>query len=299
MDYSALAMGVVGLAGGIWGIVIDRKVRDNPPEKNPWRYDPPPVPPPYPWAEKLVDQLKAFSFPAIPPVSVEVPEPEWSQHAGFWNKELAKELKLANERIKTLSELLARPLVEVTTLNLTGFEDRMMEVSERLEDAVEPLSNLPEKVTDALEKVSRPVVMVSGGGGGGGAGRPPRALPPPRAAFPPLPPHVPMVPPSYVGGTVIVPSDRPENLLTLIREQLQVNCPATSTELVLSAEDTVLIGASSHAGGAVRDENFAFELSRDGPPRIYRSSFPGHSTPLGDLQVFAPREAALHVEVVI
>jgi hypothetical protein len=123
--------------------------------------------------------------------------------------------------------------------------------------------------------------------------RTPRALPTPRGIPNPLPP-IPSIPPAYVGGTVVVPGGSPQNLLLLIQQQLQPNCPGTCVQFRLEADSDMFVGAYSFYGGPLSASNFAYELV-PGVPRIYQSAYPGSSTPIGDLQVLGA--GALHVEV--
>ena len=57
------------------------------------------------------------------------------------------------------------------------------------------------------------------------------------------------------------------------------------------------MGAASPIGGALSDTNYAYKLTATSPTRVYRSTYPGNSTPLGALQVLAASAAVLHVEV--
>ena len=119
----------------------------------------------------------------------------------------------------------------------------------------------------------------------------PRDLP-----FNPQP--TPSIPAPYVAGTVVVPPGEPFSLLALIQQQLTLACPGSSLELRLSADQSIFVGSASNIGGPLSDTNYGYELIPGDPPRIYRSSFPGQSTPIGDLEVFATGSASLHVEVV-
>lgn len=108
-------------------------------------------------------------------------------------------------------------------------------------------------------------------------------------------------PSSYVGGSLTLTAGVVSNLLQLIQTQLDPNCPTSALELQLTADASnagaISVGQYSKLQGALSATNFAYKLVPTSPPRIYRSSYPGTSTPLGDLQVMAAGDAILHVEV--
>ena len=110
------------------------------------------------------------------------------------------------------------------------------------------------------------------------------------------------VPAPYVAGTITLRPGEVSNLLELIQEQLAENCPGSAAELKIWAGPgnmgSVSIGAASFKGGPLSQTNFAYRLTPNSQPVIYRSTFPGNSTPLGELQVFATSANQLHVEVV-
>jgi hypothetical protein len=124
--------------------------------------------------------------------------------------------------------------------------------------------------------------------------RRPRSVPDVRAFAPGTLPPIPSIPPGYVGGTIVVPAGSPQNILLLIQQQLQPNCPGTCVQFRLEADSDMYVGAASFYGGPLSADNFAYELV-PGTPRIYQSAFPGSSTPIGDLQVLG--SGALHVEI--
>lgn len=109
------------------------------------------------------------------------------------------------------------------------------------------------------------------------------------------------LPAAYVAGSISVPAGAVANLLTLIQAQLAANCPGTAVEFLIAADPgnsgSIAVGAASALQGPLSDTNYAYKLTASSPPRLYRSSFPGTSTPIGELQVFAASPAILHVEV--
>jgi len=112
---------------------------------------------------------------------------------------------------------------------------------------------------------------------------------------------MPSLPAAYVGGTVTLPAGTVANLLTLIQDQLAANCPGTAVELQISAgagnSGSIAVGAASQISGPLTQTNFAYKLTPSSPPRIYRSTYPGNSVPLGDIQVFATSTNTLNIEV--
>lgn len=111
----------------------------------------------------------------------------------------------------------------------------------------------------------------------------------------------PSIPAPYVGGTIELEAGVVGNLLQLIQTQLQRNCPGSATELQLWADPTnfgsISVGSASQLGGPLTATNCAYRLTPTSGPRLYRSTYPGASIPLGDLQVRATGAARLHVEV--
>ena len=118
----------------------------------------------------------------------------------------------------------------------------------------------------------------------------------------------PSVPCPYVAGTVKIEPDKPSSLLELIHDQINRDCPGTSTEFQIAPDPTnmapVWIGAHmahSHEGenepGALGVKSFGYSLTPMAQPRIYRSSYPGTSTVIGVVQVYSEAPAKLHVEV--
>jgi hypothetical protein len=323
MEASFMLLGSTALAGaasGIWGIVV--AARDQTRRLKPVKPEPQAV------SVELVDfpgkLEEAFERALekqrpLPPPIVDLPEPDW-------HKEMVQDMILANDRLATAARQLAKPPSE----HLEKLVAALLESSIRLEElfatpsaqpvadeyldlrklvrelaeAVAPLTWLPAQFNDLFIRLGQrnstvttpPPTLIAGGG---------RALPParkapptPRAAPPPGPNmNTPSIPAPYVGGSVVVPANEATSLFALIQQQLQPNCPGGAAELVLSADDAVFVGSASAIGGPLSETNYAFQLTPGGPPRIYRSSFPGNQAPLADLQVFAAAAAVLHVEV--
>lgn len=109
------------------------------------------------------------------------------------------------------------------------------------------------------------------------------------------------LPAAYVAGAISVPAGVVSNVLTLIQAQLAPNCPGTAVEFQIGPDPgnsgSVSVGAFSQLNGPLSATNYAYRLTPTGLPRIYRSTYPGSSTPIGDLQVWAAAAAVLHVEV--
>jgi hypothetical protein len=110
----------------------------------------------------------------------------------------------------------------------------------------------------------------------------------------------PSIPVGYVAGTLILPLNAPLSLLLLIQNQLEPDCPGSATELQLiaGAGSQLYFGAASRVGGPLSPTNYAYQL-QPGFARLYRSTYPGNSVPLGELQVYAAGNSAtyLYVEV--
>lgn len=114
-----------------------------------------------------------------------------------------------------------------------------------------------------------------------------------------IPPR-PSVPPPYVAGRVLVPPGAPANLLSLVQQQLDPDCPGAAVEVALTADasngGSIYLGAYSYRGGPLTATNWGYEL-RPGDVRVYQSTYPGNSTPLGALQILVTGPSWLHVEV--
>ena len=115
----------------------------------------------------------------------------------------------------------------------------------------------------------------------------------------PIPPR-PSVPTPYVSGTITVPANKVSGVLDLIHEQLNRDCPGTSVEFRISADPSnlvpVFLGANM-GSSRLSCTNYGAMLTPMGEERRYRASYPGTGTPQGFIEVFAEREAKLHVEV--
>ena len=111
----------------------------------------------------------------------------------------------------------------------------------------------------------------------------------------------PSIPAPYVAGSVTLPAGTPQNLLTLIQQQITPNCPASAVELQLWADaansGSIIVGAASTLHGSLSDTNYAYKLTPTATPRVYRSTYPGQSVPLGDLQVLSINGGSLRLEL--
>lgn len=110
----------------------------------------------------------------------------------------------------------------------------------------------------------------------------------------------PSVPPPYVAGRVLLAANTVVSLLELVQRQLEPNCPGAAVEVALTADvnnpGSVYLGAHSYLAGPLTATNWGYEL-RPGDVRVYQSTYPGSSTPLGALQILATSQSWLHVEV--
>jgi hypothetical protein len=149
-------------------------------------------------------------------------------------------------------------------------------------------------------------------------------------------PH-PSVPIPYAAGVVELLGGVVENLLQLIWEQINRDVPGTSVELRVMAAPTnlapVFIGAAMSKPlqkfgaqsiwddglsiwdngesqwdqqftpandpnpGKLSPKTFGSQITPLGEPRVYRSTYPGGSNGIGNLQVFSEPPAKLHVEI--
>ena len=310
-------LGLVGTATGVSALVLARKQNGNGHSKDPWQPDPlrQPDPPPSPaepepqvnWPpelaallthiterlERSLERQEAAKQPEITP-------PEWAAHIQMdiaqmrenslieplWPERLITSVQELGEKIADMAAIEAAPVVLAPPDNTA-----LLESSGKLEKAIE---SLPGRISQSLTELARAPKI------GGGSGSPP-ALP--KLAPPNLPkiapgmqPAVPQIPAAYVGGSVFAPAGEATSLLLLIQMQLSPNCPGTSAEFSLSADSSVFVGAASQIGGPLTATNYAFQLASGDPPRIYRSTYPGNNTPIGELQVLAPGGAWLHIE---
>jgi hypothetical protein len=111
----------------------------------------------------------------------------------------------------------------------------------------------------------------------------------------------PSIPASYVAGSINLPANAVVNLLDLIQQQITPNCPGSATELQIWSDagntGSIAVGAAGLLSGPLSATNYAIKLTPTGGPRIYRSTYPGSSTPIGDLQLLATVASVLHVEI--
>lgn len=311
-------MSVAGLAAGVSALVLYRKNNGNGPVPNPWRYDPlgppPPIRPPVrfdPVTVKGLDELPARIEGALSPMFAEVLVK--MEHLAQRQAEITDNPPVVMTTIEPTWPTELQRSVETLSQKLDGLRATSSLVSdqalERL-DALVAAATTPEQeqevqvkgLTDIPGQIARSLSGMIGRGGGGNPSPPPppRRDPPPNlAAIPPgTQPTVPQIPAAYVGGSVFATAGQVTSLLVLIQYQLSPNCPGTSAEFSISAQDaSVFVGAASALGGPLSDINYAYELTPGGPPRIYRSSFPGNNTPIGELQVLSPTGGYINVEV--
>lgn len=326
--------GIIGavMATGGWGLVLKR---DRKREPNPWRYNPPPetetpaavveVPPtvvaaaPTTVVADLEPVIEAVRSIKIEPVPVSLAPLDriletqqelidslyqelkaLAQSAEVANKAMAARQEETMACVRDITRTLLEEIDAVRALGPAQFEilvEKLTNVSEQLNATSGHMAKSNGGVSSKLE-----AFLAKGYTIGGGSGPPIRRDPPPPP--PGLPrlapgqqPVTPTVPAPYVGGTVFVTAGQVANLLLLIQTQLSPNCPGSSAQFSLSTEDSIFIGAASMIGGPLSDTNYAYELTPTNSPRIYRSSFPGNSTPVGELQVFSTAGGELHVEV--
>ncbi|HEY6373456.1 MAG TPA: hypothetical protein VIX37_22965 [Candidatus Sulfotelmatobacter sp.] len=109
-------------------------------------------------------------------------------------------------------------------------------------------------------------------------------------------------PAAYVAGPVTLQAGVVSSLLDLIQVQLQTNCAGTCVEFMLQADPTnssaISVGAANSLNGPLTSTNYGYKLAPGSAPRIYRSTYPGASAPLGELQVLSIASAILHVEAI-
>lgn len=239
-----------------------------------------------------------------------------------WVAEIARGIELVREQasseplwpgkiIRSLQEL-----VDLVSMRETSGQQLILDIAEGMETILKSVPQLTDELTTRLSdlpsSISRQVASTlaeersRAGKVKEKATSPPAR--PPRSAPPNLPrmspgqlPSTPSVPAPYVPGSVFVPAGEVWSLLLLIQQQLSPNCPGSSVEFALSADDTnsgpVLVGGASTLGGPLSETNYAYQLQPDGPARVYQSTYPGGNTPVGELQVLAPAGGYLHVEV--
>jgi hypothetical protein len=233
-----------------------------------------------------------------------------------WPPGLAETLDRITDRVEALLQMGPAPSAAVAELALAELDKLAIPLTQLPADLQRGFEGLGHQLGEILAaernriaKSSPPPGNVktsppSGGGGEAGGGgsppAPPRQAPPANA--PRIPagaqPVTPQIPAPYVGGSVYVPAGEVTNLLVLIQYGLSPNCPGSSAEFSLAADDgPIFVGAASALGGPLSAQNYAYQLTGETPPRIYRSTYPGNNTPIGELQVLAPSGGFLHVEV--
>lgn len=244
----------------------------------------------------LIEQQSAPKEPAPDPAWVAALETRFAAHTAAlaesadagWTEEATHAIERVVERLEAILQMGPPPLLEPGERGeLVALIRTVAELPAEIESSVEQLSK--------QQQDSERKLLTAVRSGGGQPPPPPRPRPAlePRAIPSPLPP-IPHIPPPYVGGTVVIPAGSPVNLLLLIQQQLQPNCPGTCVQLRLTADSAMFIGAASFYGGPLSASNYAYELQA-GQEKIYRSAYPGSSCPLGDLQVLG--SGPLNVEV--
>ena len=116
---------------------------------------------------------------------------------------------------------------------------------------------------------------------------------------------IPLFPAGYVAGTIALSDSNPHQLLALIQAQLDANCPGAGQEVTIQADSSgpLYVGRQTTLGGALSTSNYGYVLDKAntgfvaGASRTYRSSFPGNSSPVGDLMVLMSGGGTFHVEV--
>jgi hypothetical protein len=181
---------------------------------------------------------------------------------------------------------------------------RLAELPGSLEAGFERLNNrLSEQLAAATRRPPPAPVTKAGNGVGNGPTKPPnpRVLPPQPLANGGSLPLTPQIPAPYVPGNVYVPAGVPTSLMSLIQTWLSPNCPGSAVEFQISADasnaDSIFVGGASILGGPLSATNYAYELTSTSPPRLYRSTYPGGSGAIGEIQVFSASASVLHVEV--
>jgi hypothetical protein len=117
----------------------------------------------------------------------------------------------------------------------------------------------------------------------------------------------PLMPSGYVAGTITISAGQagtPQQLLSLIQAQLDPNCPGAGHEIQLQADSSgALYIGRANAAGPLSTTNYGYVLDKAQSPlvagasRIYRTSFPGAHSPVGDLMVLMSATGTFHVEV--
>ena len=126
----------------------------------------------------------------------------------------------------------------------------------------------------------------------------------------------PLTPSSYVAGTLVcAAANTPYNLLTLIQQQLDINCPSQAQNLTLQTDASGVLyvgrgnpgsappanGLSIGTGGVLSTGNYGYALAASGGAngtKTYESTFPGTNACPGNLMVLMTvANGTFHVEV--
>lgn len=317
------------MAGGISAIVLQRRNGKHE-HYNPWRYTAPlqqqaPAEVEIKWPPELAATLTHITERlegSLQKLEVQSRQPAWPEVVSElervtkrvmvaarppdepqWAKRLEDDLQKNDDRMVRLAEDLAENMTDNMARFYAGVSRDLKQPDVKptlvaLTGELSKLSELPGKisrgVTEALiheRKKNNPPNK--------GNNDPPPPYVPPRNLPPMTPgemPATPSIPAPYVAGTVHVPAGEVWSLLYLIQKQLSLNCPGTSAEFALTpGEGTIFVGAASSIGGKLTEDNYAYKLEEGDDPRIYRSSFPGNNTPVGEIQVLG--SGSVHVEV--
>lgn len=110
----------------------------------------------------------------------------------------------------------------------------------------------------------------------------------------------PLAAPAYTAGTITILAGVVSNLLAVIQAQLEPNQSGGALGITLTADQgnggTVYVGAASTLGGALTATNYGYSLSPTGSG--YRNTpGAGFSAPVGQIQLYSPSNATLHVEI--
>ena len=245
------------------------------------------------WAAQIVQDLERIHDRMSEPATAMLPP------------ELTAGLERVTDRLEALLQM-PPPDLEPVVERLENLVASMPEPDQRPEleaELVRQLAELPQRVgrsvSDAVAERRPPAKNLAPPEKKNNPPEPPKRAP---RSLPPLnpqeQPNVPSIPAPYVPGAVDVPAGQVWSLLYLIQKQLSPNCPGTSASFTISAEGgTVYVGGASAIGGPLSATNYAYKLEDGDPPVRYQSSYPGGSTPVGELQVLATGGATLHVEV--
>ncbi len=109
----------------------------------------------------------------------------------------------------------------------------------------------------------------------------------------------PLVAPAYTAGTITFAGGSAQSLLTLIKAQLEPNCPGAALMVTVQNDSnsaSVFVGAPSALGGALTNTNYGQEVQAGGS--IYNnSSGAANAAPLAALQVYSVGSGTIHVQV--